>query len=127
MSYGSTALASTAIAGLSASAGTFFSANENLAQGSHFRTLEYLGDAEFFEVVFQMENLATPPHREIYIYTHNDPAETPILNVSVGEAFYSQSIIGAARFIVVELRLLVDFSNAPIDISIVGREYFQNN
>ena len=123
MSYASTAYASAPLAGLSVSAGAFFSTNESLAAGSHFRTLEYTGDAEWFEVISQMQDVPTEPLRIVRIYSHNDPAETPQIQVVTGEAFYSQSIIGAARFIVVELELAVDF--ASIGITITGREYFQ--
>jgi hypothetical protein len=126
MSYGSTALASTAIAGLSASAGTLYSPSETLAEGVHRRTLEYTGDAEWFQIETRMESEPQVEQRIVRIYTHNDPAEVPQLQVAVGgDAFYTQSIIGAARFIVVDLEMLIEASETGITIT--GNEYFQNN
>jgi hypothetical protein len=124
MSYGSTALASTAIASIVGAKQTFFSNWEELDVGTYRRTAEYFGDAEWYEVI-AIGLPFEPPRREIRIYTHNDPGETPQLQVMVGEAFYSQSIVGAARFIVVELEILALVS--PLSMDIYGNEYFQNN
>lgn len=62
--------------------------------------------------------------RLMRIYSHNDPSETPQLQTTTGvEAFYTQSIVGAARFIVVELETFANLS--PVGITITGNEYFQ--
>ena len=128
MSYGSTAFAAASMGGLIASAGTFFSPSESLPRGSRFRTLEYTGNAEWFQVVLQMENVPTEPLRTVRVYSNNDPGENPQLQVTMGEANYSQGIIGAARFITVELEMLdpwPETPTGPIDITITGNEYFQ--
>lgn len=129
MSYGSTALASAPLGGLIISLGTFFSPDERLSRGSYFRTLQYLGSATFFQVILQMENVPTDPLRIVRVYSHNDPSETPQLQVTMGEANYSQGIVGAARFITVELELLDPWpeapSTGPIAVTITGNEYFQ--
>lgn len=123
MSYGSAALGSTSLGGAAASQGAFYFYTETLAQGVHRRSLEYLGEADFFQVETRMESF-TEGRRIMRVYSHNDPSETPQLQVTVGvDAFYTQSIVGAARFIVVDLELLVTLSQ--IDITITGSEYFQ--
>lgn len=124
MSYGSAALGSASFGGATASKGTLYFWTEALASGVHRRSLEYTGGAQFFQIETLMENEPVEERRILRIYSHNDPAETPQLQTTVGgDAFYTQSIIGAARFIVVDLELLGTFSQ--IDITITGSEYFQ--
>jgi hypothetical protein len=124
MSYGSTAFASAPYASLPASQGAFFTPSEFLSAGIYRRILEYAGSAQFFQVETRMDFESDEPLRFMRIYSHNDPNETPQLQVSVGvESFYTQSIIGAARFIVVELELSATLN--PISITITGNEYFQ--
>lgn len=125
MTYGGASLGSVSLGGLSASrSGTFFSPTESLAIGTHRRTLEYTGPASFFEVKTLCENFPTEPTRILRIYSHNDPGETPQLQTTVGvDAFFTQSIVGAARFMVAELEILQTISQ--IDITITGNEYFQ--
>ena len=123
MSYGATAYGAAALGGIPGAAGLFFSRDEALDAGTHRRTQEYTGDADFYAVYLQMESTSEPQLRTIRIYSHNDPFETPQLQVTTGEAFYSQTIIGAARFIVVELELSETLST--IGTNITGAEYFQ--
>lgn len=125
MSYGSTSFGSASLGGAVASMGTLYFRDEILAEGTHRRSLEYLGDAEFFAVESRVENEPVDMVlRILRIYSHNDPSETSQLQVVAGaDAFYSQSIIGAARFIVVELELMTDLS--PIGVTVTGSEYFQ--
>jgi hypothetical protein len=124
MSYGSTSFASASYASLPAAQGVFFSPSEPLDTGVYRRVREYAGNADFFAVETRMNTESDDPLRLMRIYSHNDPNETPQLQVTVGvEAFYTQSIVGAARFIVVELELLANLSQ--IDITITGNEYFQ--
>lgn len=124
MSYGSAALGSISLGGAAASKGALFFWTEQLAGGIHRRSLEYTGDADFFQVETQMDGEPQEQQRIVRIYSHNDPGETPQLKVTVGgDALYSQSIIGAARFIVVDLEMLIEASQ--IGIIITGSEYFQ--
>lgn len=124
MSFGSASLGSSSLGGVVATLGTLFSPTESLTVGVHRRSLEYTGGAQFFQIETLMENEPVEERRILRIYSHNDPAETPQLQTTVGgDAFYTQSIIGAARFIVVDLELLGTFSQ--IDITITGSEYFQ--
>lgn len=124
MSYGSHSYSSTSYAGLPVSRGSLFLWSETLAQGVHRRSLEYLGAATFFQIETQMQDEPQEVQRIVRIYSHNDPGETPQLQVTTGgDAYYSQSIIGAARFIVVELEFLITASQIGITIS--GSEYFQ--
>lgn len=124
MSYGSAALGSTSLGGVAASQGMLFSPSENLLEGVYRRSLEYLGGASFFQVETRMETASVSELRIARIYSHNDPSETPQLQVTVGaDGHYTQSIIGAARFIVVDLEVLDNLS--PIQVAITGSEYFQ--
>lgn len=126
MSYGSAALGSTSLGGAAASVGALFSPAEVLDVGVYRRTLEYTGEAEFFQIQSRMENESVAELRLIRIYSHNDLAEIPQLQTTTGgDAFYTQSIVGAARFIVVELEMLSPWSSAAIGITITGSEYFQ--
>jgi hypothetical protein len=123
MLYGASTYGTVPPGGLLATFGTFFSPSQGLDVGVYRITQEYLGDAEFYQVILQMENVPTEPQVIVRVYTHNDLSETPQLQVLLGEAFYSQAIVGAARFIVVELEMLVD--KHPIGLTITGSEYFQ--
>lgn len=129
MSYGSAALGSASLGGAAASVGALYSPTEQLARGLHRRSLEYTGDAEFFQIESRMETgeIATVL-RLLRIYSHNDPSETPQLQVTVGaDAFYIQSIVGAARFIVVDLEMVDPWPEFPsvIGLTVTGSEYFQ--
>lgn len=125
MSYGSSSLGSASIGGVAASQGVLFARNEFLTAGIYRRTLEYNGTANFFQVESRVENEPVDTVlRVIRVYSHNDLGETPQLQVIAGaDSFYAQSIIGAARFIVVDLELMDDLS--PIAVTITGSEYFQ--
>lgn len=124
MSYGSAALGSAALGGSAGSLGTFFSPNESFDIGVYRRSLEYTGSASFFQVIQQQETVsAGDPRFIVRIYSHNDPGETPQLQSTSGEANFSQSIVGAVRFIVVEMELLFDLD--PAGVLITGSEYFQ--
>lgn len=125
MSYSSTTYGSTAYGSLVASRTTFYTTNELLAQGVHRRSCQYTGAAAFFAVLAHMENAPVDEvQRIIRVYTHNDPHETPQLQtITGGDADNSQTIIGAARFIVVDLEMLIDASQ--IGVEITGQEYFQ--
>lgn len=123
MSYASAAYGSTSVSGISSALQTFFSPQEDLTIGAYRRTVEYTGNADYYQVLLHMVSFGEEPLREMRILTHNDPGETPQLQATLGEAFYSQSIVGAARFIVVELELLAELSQ--IDVAITGSEYFQ--
>lgn len=122
MSYGAQSYGSASIAGLSVSQSAFYDLGETLAIGVHRRTREYTGNAEFFAILWHMENLIEGQH-ELRIYSHNDPGETPQLQTTIGPSFDSQRIISAARFIVAELALSV--ARTRIDVTISGQEYFQ--
>lgn len=124
MSFGSASLGSSSLGGATASRGALYFYTETLAQGVHRRSLDYTGDANFFQIESRRENESTVEQRIMRVYSHNDPGETPQLQVTVGvDAFYTQSIVGAARFIVVDLELLDDFSS--IGVTVTGSEYFQ--
>lgn len=124
MSYASATLGSASLSGLSAAAGEIYTFNEALLIGVHRRTVEYNGEAEYFAIETRMQTESEDIDRVMHIYSHNDPSETPQFIRTVGvEAFYTQSIVGAARFIVVDLELFANLN--PISITITGREYFQ--
>lgn len=126
MPYGSSSLGSSSLGGVAAAQGVLFFATEVLPDGIHRRSLEYTGDASFFQIESRLENAPIEERRIVRVYSHNDPSESPQLQVTVGvDAFYTQSIVGAARFIVVDLELLADFSPNPIEVTITGSEYFQ--
>lgn len=128
MSYGSYSLGSAALSGASASKGTLFAPSDSLARGVHRRSMEYIGGASFFQVESRSENEATDSIKTVRIYSHNDPGETPQLQTSTSaDNFYSQSIVGAARFIVVDLELIAPWPTSPsvIGVTITGSEYFQ--
>lgn len=123
MPYGSAALGSTSLGGAAAAQQYFFFHSETLAApGTYRRTAEFNGISGFYAVTI-VGLPFDPPRRVVYIYTHNDPHETPQLQVTAGEDFYLQLIIASARFIVVELDVLAGVSPLSIDIS--GQEYFQ--
>ena len=122
--YGSFSYGSASLGGLPASQGTFFYPGEFLNTGVYRRTLEYTGTAQFFAIVTVMNSESDEILRLMRIYSHNDESETPQLQTTTGvESFYTQSIIGAARFIVVELELFANLN--PVNITITGGEYFQ--
>ena len=124
MSFGSASLGSPSLGGTIVTLGTFFSPSESLTVGTYRRSIEYAGAASFFQVIQQQEVISLgDPRLAVRIYSHNDPGESPQLQTSGGEANFSQSIIGAARFVVVELELLFDLS--PTGVLITGSEYFQ--
>ena len=123
MSFGSSSFGSASLGGASGSLGLFFSASEELSAGTYRRSLTYNGTALFFQIIQQQETVAVDPIRLVKIYSHNDPGETPQLQTITGEANYSQTIIGAAKFIVVDLELSETLSDIGITIS--GSEYFQ--
>lgn len=126
MSYGSASLGSASLGGAAASAGTLYSPTDVLDIGVYRRTLEYTGGAVFFQIESRMENESVAQLRLIRIYSHNDSSETPQLQTTVGgDASYTQSIVGAARFIVVDLEMLSPWSSSQIGITITGSEYFQ--
>lgn len=125
MSYGSHAYGSAAFGGLPGARFVFFSSPELHDAGTYRRSTEYTGNAEFFEVITKNEGAADDPERVMRVYTHNDPGESPQLQVTVGvEAFYTQTIIAAARFIVVEVEVPTEAPGFPT-ILITGNEYFQ--
>jgi hypothetical protein len=127
MNYGSSAYGSVALGGLQTSGYLFFSPTELVLAGTYSRSIEYPGSAEFFEVrtVITGGLEEDADARTMRIYSHNDPGETPQLQVTVGlEAFYTQSIIGAARFIIVEVEMPTNAPGIPT-ILITGNEYFQ--
>lgn len=127
MSYGSASLGSASLGGAAASVGTLFSPIEVLDVGVYRRTLEYTGSANFFQIESRVENEPVDVvFRILRIYSHNDPSETPQLQVTSGaDSFYAQSIIGAARFIVVDLEMLSPWSSSQIGVTVTGSEYFQ--
>ena len=130
MSYGSAALGSTSIGGAVASGnGVLFDRGEALVRGVYRRSLEYLGSAEFFQIEGRSD--VGYNGRTLQIFSSNDPSETPQLQVISGvddETFYVQSIIGAARFITVDLHLVDPWPVSPprfIEVAVTGSEYFQ--
>lgn len=126
MNYGSSSYGSVAFGGLQASRFAFYTFSDVFTAGTYQRFAEYLGSAQFFEVTTRLQGaLEDLNPRTMRIYSHNDPSETPQLQVSVGlEAEATQSIVGAARFIVVEIELPVN-TNPSLNIFITGNEYFQ--
>lgn len=122
MSYASAPFASTSFAGLPVSRSGFFFPEETLGIGVHRRSMTYTGSASFFAIYWHMENLIEGQH-EVKIYSHNDPHETPQLQATIGPSFDSETIIGAAQFIVVDLEMFADRSS--IEVTITGKEYFQ--
>lgn len=112
MSYGTAAYGSTALGGTSESRWVFFVPTESLTEGAHRRTLEYTGSALFFGVQLHMDSFNEPPLRELRVYTHNDPSETPQLQVSTNETFDATVFVGSARFITAEWTLLSDLGSS---------------
>lgn len=120
-SYGSSAYGSSSFGGGGGSdAHVFFLQSDSLVTGAQRRTAAYGGSAEFYSVHVHMREFFTDPARTVKIYTHNDPAETPILQSIMGEAFESDSAVGAAAFIVVEIVSIDDLPTG--NMLITGRE-----
>lgn len=110
MSYGSATYGSTPLGGASGSRWVFFLPDEPLTTGAHRRTLEYTGAALFFGVQLHMLSHFEPAERELKVYTHNDPAETPQLQVATTETLDATVFVGAARFITAEWIMPSDLS-----------------
>jgi len=84
------------------------------------RTVDYKGSAQFYEInVFQTFETFDMEYR---VYTHDDPFETPQLQVILGGSLNTQAIIGAHKFITVELTV---GGSSVVGTRVTGREYFQ--
>jgi len=120
MSYGTSGYACASYAGTPASKDQMFLPRQQLQNGAYEHRAEYRGSAVYYSVEIWHNSETNPVTNRIY--THNDPFETPQLQVITGgNSQYSQSIIGAARFIVITTEL----TEGPEVVTIKGREYFQ--
>lgn len=117
---GTSSLGSASLGGSVLTGWTFFSPEESLSQGVHRRSLTYNGNVTFFGVLIQMNFEPAEAQRVIRVYTHNDPGETPQLQVTGGDSMELLLPVGAAQFIVVDLEMLIEASQ--IGISITGVE-----
>lgn len=122
MSYGSSGYGSAAIGGATSGVGQVFFALMVRSAGEYEAGAEITTTEEFYEVVIRQssEAAADDPFMETRVYTSNDPGETPQQQVSIGDALYAQSIVGAARFVTVQVTV---FNSQQF--SITGRPYNQ--
>jgi hypothetical protein len=125
MSYGSSPYGSTALGSASGATGQVFFPFGPYPTGQYEAQAENLSTASFYELRFQQNSggseIAEEELVEYKVYSHNDPHETPQLQVTMGSALSSQTIIGAARFITVRMNVVLN----DLGISVFGRPYNQ--
>lgn len=105
MNYGASAYGSTSLGGLSAGHWQTFFTYLGRAVGIHEAKAEFTGTSSLYSI---FARLSSDVLDVIFrVYTHNDPDETPQLQVTFGGfGNYFQGVIGAARFIIVRAEVV---------------------